>query len=162
MVGFNNHNPTSAASSSSSPDLRDHINRVSDSESTPASIPTVDSFGQRRRGSDIGGEETTRLLIHEMSFTRADSGDKPSGAEELELGRDGAADAGASPVEYKLYKRRFIGLGCLCLLNIAVSWGWLTFAPVASLTVEWFDLESESPVNWISTVILLAYPVATP
>lgn len=164
-----NHNSTllSASSPLDSSDHRDNTDRVqerySDSDSTRAITPTVEEFDRRIKDSDTGEEETTRLLIDEtMSLTRADS-DKPSAIEEVELGgRLSDAEAATLTEEYKLYKRRFIGLGCLCLGNIAASWGWLTFAPVASLTVEWFKLESESPVNWISTVILLAYLVATP
>ena len=68
----------------------------------------------------------------------------------------------APVVEYRVYKRRWIGLGMLMIMNIVVSWGWLTFAPVSNLTQEWFRLESESPVNWLSTVILFYYVAATP
>jgi FLVCR family MFS transporter 7 len=50
----------------------------------------------------------------------------------------------------------------LMVMNIVVSWGWLTYAPVSDITAEWFRLDSESPVNWLSTVILFAYVVATP
>jgi FLVCR family MFS transporter 7 len=64
--------------------------------------------------------------------------------------------------EYRVYRRRWIGLVMLMIMNIVVSWGWLTFAPVSNLTAEWFHLESESPVNWLSTVILFSYIVATP
>jgi hypothetical protein len=64
--------------------------------------------------------------------------------------------------EYRVYRRRWIGLVMLMIMNIVVSWGWLTFAPVSNLTAEWFHLSSESPVNWLSTVILFAYVVATP
>lgn len=120
-----------------------------------------------RRNSDGGEEafagETTGLLAGGMSpLSRSDSDGKLSGVAEVELQPGGDSEASSGVVEYKLYKRRFIGLAALCLLNIVVSWGWLTFAPVASLTVEWFELDNESPVNWISTVVLFSYVAATP
>jgi hypothetical protein len=72
-------------------------------------------------------------------------------------------DVGATMLpEYRVYKRRFLGLGVLMLLNIIVSWCWLTYAPVSRYTMEYFNLDSESPVNWLSTVILCAYCVSTP
>lgn len=80
---------------------------------------------------------------------------KPTSHElELELDR-------ALP-HYRVYKRRFLGLGVLMLLNIIVSWCWLTYAPVSRFTAEYFSLPSETPVNWLSTVILCAYCVSTP
>jgi hypothetical protein len=63
---------------------------------------------------------------------------------------------------YRTYKRRWFGLVILMLLNIVVSWCWLTFAPVSNITAEWFSLSSQDPVNWLSTVFLFAYTVATP
>lgn len=63
---------------------------------------------------------------------------------------------------YRVYKRRFLGLGVLILLNIIVSWCWLTYAPVSRYTMEHFGLASESPVNWLSTVVLCAYVISTP
>ncbi|KAF8533075.1 major facilitator superfamily domain-containing protein [Trichophaea hybrida] len=74
-----------------------------------------------------------------------------------------ATEAAASgPVRYHVYKRRWIGILVLMMMNIAVSWGWLTFAPVSNLTAKWFKLSSETPVNWLSTVTFFAYIVATP
>jgi len=64
--------------------------------------------------------------------------------------------------EYRVYKRRWVGLAMLMVMNIVVSWGWLTYAPVSNLAAEWFRLDSESPINWLSTVILFAYAAATP
>lgn len=72
------------------------------------------------------------------------------------------APIASEAVVYRVYKRRWFGLVMLIIMNIVVSWGWLTFAPVANLTVAWFNLKSDSPVNWLSTVILFAYIVATP
>ncbi|KAF8253963.1 MFS general substrate transporter [Wilcoxina mikolae CBS 423.85] len=76
---------------------------------------------------------------------------------------DNSRDKTASgPVRYRVYKRRWIGILVLMMMNIVVSWGWLTFAPVSNHTAEWFKLSSETPVNWLSTVTFFAYIVATP
>lgn len=63
---------------------------------------------------------------------------------------------------YKTYKRRWIGLAGLALLNIITSWGWLSFSAISSDTAAWFNLSSETPVNWLSTVILFSYIVSSP
>lgn len=64
--------------------------------------------------------------------------------------------------QYATYKRRWIGLFGLALLNIIASWGWLSFSALSSLTAQWFGLSSQAPVNWLSTVVLFAYVAATP
>ncbi|KAK4127221.1 MFS general substrate transporter [Parathielavia appendiculata] len=74
----------------------------------------------------------------------------------------GAAETAASAVsEYKVYKRRFFGLLQLTLLNIVVSWDWLTFAPVASHAAAYFNT-TETVVNWLSTAFLFAFAFITP
>ncbi|KAI5789055.1 cell surface receptor/MFS transporter [Geopyxis carbonaria] len=79
----------------------------------------------------------------------------------------GPSYAGASsvspgdPPQYRVYRRRFLGLFMLILLNIMVSWAWLTFSPVVSLAAAHYRV-SESAINWLSTSILFAYVVATP
>ena len=67
----------------------------------------------------------------------------------------------ASTPLYKVYKRRFFGLGQLVLLNIIVSWDWISFAPVSTSSAEYFD-RSESAINWLSTAFLFAFCFATP
>ncbi|RDW60515.1 putative cell surface receptor/MFS transporter (FLVCR) [Aspergillus mulundensis] len=62
---------------------------------------------------------------------------------------------------YRVYKRRFWGLAQLVLLNIIVSWDWLTFSAVSTTAAEYFDV-SESAVNWLSTGYLFAFCVASP
>ena len=62
---------------------------------------------------------------------------------------------------YKLYKRRFFGLAQLILLNIVVSWDWIAFAPVSTTAATYFNT-TESVINWVSTVFLFAFCVATP
>lgn len=64
-------------------------------------------------------------------------------------------------VKYKVYKRRFFGLAQLILLNIIVSWDWITFAPVSNTAATYFNT-SETIINWLSTAFLFAFVVATP
>ena len=59
------------------------------------------------------------------------------------------------------YRRRYLILFQLSLLNILVSWSWLTFAPVSATTATFFDV-SLSSVNWLSTGFLFAFVAATP
>ncbi|KAJ5935368.1 MFS-type transporter [Penicillium verhagenii] len=62
---------------------------------------------------------------------------------------------------YKVYKRRFWGLAQLVLLNIVVSWDWLTFSSISSTAAEYFRV-SESAINWLSTGYLFAFCIASP
>lgn len=64
--------------------------------------------------------------------------------------------------QYKVYKRRWFGILSMALLNIANSWGWLSFSAISNYTADYFDLSSESPVNWLSTVILFSFIVVSP
>ncbi|EFX01056.1 cell surface receptor major facilitator superfamily transporter transporter [Grosmannia clavigera kw1407] len=79
----------------------------------------------------------------------AGSGDRTSG------------DAEAGPPIYRVYRRRWFGLIQLTLLNIIVSWDWLTFSPVASDAATFFRT-SESNINWLSTAFLFSFCVITP
>ncbi|KAL4808342.1 major facilitator superfamily domain-containing protein [Aspergillus unguis] len=79
-----------------------------------------------------------------------------------------ASQAHASGVElppsghvYKVYKRRFWGLAQLVLLNIIVSWDWLTFSAVSTTAAEHFNV-SESAINWLSTGYLFAFCASSP
>ncbi|KAA8648703.1 putative cell surface receptor/MFS transporter (FLVCR) [Aspergillus tanneri] len=62
---------------------------------------------------------------------------------------------------YKVYKRRFWGLAQLVLLNIVVSWDWLTFSSISTTASEHFGV-SESAINWMSTGYLFAFCAASP
>ncbi|CAN6622509.1 hypothetical protein TRVA0_009S00452 [Trichomonascus vanleenenianus] len=64
--------------------------------------------------------------------------------------------------QYRTYKRRWYGILSLALMNIVNSWGWLSFAAISNYTADHFNLASESPVNWLSTVILFSYIVISP
>ncbi|KFZ12333.1 hypothetical protein V501_04285 [Pseudogymnoascus sp. VKM F-4519 (FW-2642)] len=75
--------------------------------------------------------------------------------------RDGLLEGGEGEVVWKVYKRRWFGLLQLVLLNVVVSWDWLSFAPVSTTASEYFDI-SMTAVNWLSTGFLFAFCVATP
>ncbi|MCJ1284431.1 hypothetical protein MMC26_003763 [Xylographa opegraphella] len=62
---------------------------------------------------------------------------------------------------YKVYKRRWFGLIQLVLLNIVVSWDWLTYAPVTNSTATFFNTDP-TIINWLSTAFLFAYVFASP
>ncbi|RFU27715.1 hypothetical protein B7463_g8614, partial [Scytalidium lignicola] len=64
-------------------------------------------------------------------------------------------------IEYKVYKRRWFGLFQLVLLNIIVSWDWLSYAANSTTTGQYYNI-STTAVNWISTSFLLAFVVTTP
>lgn len=67
----------------------------------------------------------------------------------------------APPPQYRVYKRRFFGLAQLVLLNIVISWDWLTYASVSDTAAQFFDT-TESVINWLSTAFLLAFAVSAP
>lgn len=66
-----------------------------------------------------------------------------------------------SQIKFKVYKRRFFGLGQLILLNIVVSWNWIAFAPVSNTAATYFNT-TESIINWLSTAFFFAFVAATP
>ena len=77
-------------------------------------------------------------------------------------------------VIYRVYKRRWLGVVIIMLLNIVSSWryapswadltgcSWIAFAPVAGITRDYFGLSSTTPVNWLSTVVLFVYCIVSP
>ncbi|KAK4134852.1 MFS general substrate transporter [Trichocladium antarcticum] len=103
---------------------------------------------------------TDEVLIEMDSITDAPPafvapGDTPEGC-----GCSGMTAAPAG-VEYKVYKRRWFGLVQLTLLNIIVSWDWLTFSPVAGHAARYFNT-NETTINWLSTAFLFAFTFITP
>ncbi|KAJ6437760.1 cell surface receptor/MFS transporter [Purpureocillium lavendulum] len=74
--------------------------------------------------------------------------------------REGSV-ANGSTTEYRTYKRRWFGLVQLTLMNIVVSWDWLTFAPVADNSAKYYGV-SNSTINWISTAFFLAFVAVFP
>lgn len=68
---------------------------------------------------------------------------------------------GNSDTQFRVYKRRWFGLIQLVLLNIVVSWDWLTFAPVSTTSAQYFNV-SDTAINWLSTGFLFAFIVISP
>ncbi|WWC90989.1 uncharacterized protein L201_005928 [Kwoniella dendrophila CBS 6074] len=64
-------------------------------------------------------------------------------------------------IKTKLYKRRFIPLISLSLLNIIVSWCWLSFSSISKTSSQFFSV-SENSINWLSTGFLFAFFIASP
>ncbi|KAK4897107.1 hypothetical protein LTR27_005000 [Elasticomyces elasticus] len=57
---------------------------------------------------------------------------------------------------YRVYPSRFYGLILLVLLNIMISWSWLTFASLSTTSAAYFGVSSAS-INWLSTEFLFAF-----
>lgn len=107
-------------------------------------------------------------VLHPAEMQRLTSRDDDS---EPTGGGDSKADDGealrppppppdAPPAAYRQYRRRFFGLGQLVLLNVVVSWDWLTFAASSATSARYFAV-SQADINWLSTAFLFAFvPVA--
>ncbi|KAG5982224.1 hypothetical protein E4U55_002169 [Claviceps digitariae] len=67
----------------------------------------------------------------------------------------------AQSTKYRTYRRRWIGLITLVLMNMVVSWDWLTFAPVADLSATYYGV-SKTAINWVSIVFFLAFVAVFP
>ncbi|KAG5936295.1 hypothetical protein E4U60_002668 [Claviceps pazoutovae] len=67
----------------------------------------------------------------------------------------------AQSTEYRTYRRRWIGLSALTLMNIIVSWNWLTFAPVADISATYYGV-SKTAINWVSIAFFLAFVAVFP
>ncbi|GAB7327910.1 hypothetical protein MBLNU13_g11690t3 [Cladosporium sp. NU13] len=84
--------------------------------------------------------------------------------ETLSRSRSGASepfDQHDASTTYRVYKVRFFGLAQLVLLNVVVSWDWLTFSAVSTTSAEYFRV-SESAINWLSTGFLFAFVTVSP
>ncbi|KAI0169042.1 MFS general substrate transporter [Hypoxylon sp. FL1284] len=90
-----------------------------------------------------------------------DAGFAGAGARSQEVENASVEDGDRGAVVYKVYKRRWFGLAQLTLLNIIISWDWLTFSPVSQSAAAYYGT-TESAVNWFSTAFLFAFVVATP
>ncbi|KZT58894.1 MFS general substrate transporter [Calocera cornea HHB12733] len=59
-------------------------------------------------------------------------------------------------MQYRLYKRRWIGLVALVMLNLAAAMNWLWFSPIANSTVAQWNLSYDN-VNWLANSVNLIY-----
>ncbi|KAF2765535.1 MFS general substrate transporter [Teratosphaeria nubilosa] len=93
--------------------------------------------------------------ILERSATASSTDEGPSNP------HSSTTTAPTQPHQYTLYPHRYLGLLHLLLLNIVISWSWLTFAPLSSTSAAYFSLP-ESAINWLSTAFLFAFLPPTP
>ncbi|KAI0849776.1 MFS general substrate transporter [Daldinia vernicosa] len=101
-----------------------------------------------------------------LASNSTDDGDEATAAARIAAGQtrdntDSASIENGDSVAYKVYKRRWFGLLQLTLLNIIVSWDWLTFSPVSQNAAAYYGT-TESAVNWYSTGFLFAFVVIFP
>jgi len=62
----------------------------------------------------------------------------------------------SSEMQYRSYKRRWIGLIALVMLNLAAAMNWLWFSPIANSTVAQWNLSYDN-VNWLANSVNLIY-----
>ena len=116
-------------------------------------------------------EEMQRLLSIDSETEAATAGPKDAGVH-VNLNRNSSSptnyeldriptDQCQPDAQYNVYKRRFFGLAQLVLLNIIVSWDWLTFAAVSTTSAQYFNV-SEGAINWLSTAFLFAFVPVSP
>ncbi|UNI18277.1 hypothetical protein JDV02_004554 [Purpureocillium takamizusanense] len=117
-------------------------------------IKDASADGGRSSADPIGGGRfwSGKKKLGSNDFTMRE---RPIGEE-----RDGSVANGSS-TEYRTYKRRWFGLVQLTLMNIVVSWDWLTFAPVADNAATYYGV-SKSTINWISTAFFLSFVAIFP
>ncbi|KAG8829959.1 hypothetical protein FRC17_005721 [Serendipita sp. 399] len=66
------------------------------------------------------------------------------------------SDQDPSMVGYRLYRRRWLGLVGMVVLNIIAAMNWIWFSPIANSTADAFHI-SLPQVNWLSQVVNLIY-----
>ncbi|KAM0562781.1 hypothetical protein ACHAPJ_001621 [Fusarium lateritium] len=111
-------------------------------------------------GDGAGVRFWRKQKLGSRDFTLQEHRETGEGEGEGEGEGNGSIHQGAS-TEYRTYKRRWFGLAQLTLMNIIVSWDWMTFAPVASHAAEYYNVR-ESTINWISTAFFLAFVAVFP
>ncbi|KAK3492274.1 major facilitator superfamily domain-containing protein [Neurospora hispaniola] len=157
-------------SSGGSSDSEKKIGGGSSGNSGSWSASTTDSGSGSEVSTTLGAG--TGISITEGRAVNSAGERAGGGGGGVGLGIDGAGhhdeneqrverDSEGRPVVYKVYKRRWFGLVQLTLLNIIVSWDWLTFSPVASQAAAYFRTTGTT-INWLSTAFLFAFAFITP
>lgn len=59
--------------------------------------------------------------------------------------------------EYTLYKRRWLVVAVLALLNISSALTWISFAPIANYAAVYLNT-TDANINWLSTVYMVTTP----
>ncbi|PHH63894.1 hypothetical protein CDD81_5342 [Ophiocordyceps australis] len=96
----------------------------------------------------LGSQDTS---LHDNTFSTMTTPDTPRAE----------SPTNGTSTEYRTYKRRWFGLVQLTLMNIVISWDWLTYAPVAGFSAEYYNV-SKNTINWISTAFFLAFVAIFP
>ncbi|KAI8957163.1 MFS general substrate transporter [Daldinia sp. FL1419] len=141
--------------------------------STPAAIfddeavkKARDEYALNPIGTGSSGK-SSRIKGGHLRLASNSTDDEDDNAAAARIGAGQPRNAGTSSIEngdtvtYKVYKRRWFGLLQLTLLNIIVSWDWLTFSPVSQNAATFYNT-TESAVNWYSTGFLFAFVVIFP
>ncbi|KAF4536821.1 Cell surface receptor MFS transporter protein [Lasiodiplodia theobromae] len=92
--------------------------------------------------------------------SRDEDGSRPSG-QDAHAVREQHSDNQHAHGHHRVYRRRWFGLLQLVLLNVIISWDWLTFAAVSSDSAEYFHV-TETAINWLSTAVLFAFVATSP
>lgn len=74
----------------------------------------------------------------------------------LEVADQAAKATDVNEPLYIVYKRRWLILLVACLNILVNNMGWLTFAPVATYTAQYYDISIQS-VNWLSTIYVALF-----
>ncbi|KAI8626499.1 major facilitator superfamily domain-containing protein [Xylariaceae sp. FL1651] len=122
--------------------------------------------GGSRKNSPVSSFKGMRKDGHQRLGSRADDDFEPhigvgATTQVVEDVTSAASVREGDGVVYKVYKRRWFGVVQLTLLNIVVSWDWLTFSPVSQYAAIYYG-HSESDINWFSTAFLFAFVVISP
>ncbi|KAK2590383.1 hypothetical protein QQS21_011936 [Conoideocrella luteorostrata] len=112
-------------------------------------------------GDKAGGRFWKSRKLGSRDYTLGERNVAEDGTEVADGDGSMGSIGNAPATEYRTYKRRWIGLVTLTLMNIVVSWDWLTFAPVADLSATYYGV-SKSAINWISTAFFLSFVAIFP
>ncbi|KAL8765179.1 MAG: hypothetical protein Q9209_007678 [Squamulea sp. 1 TL-2023] len=133
-------------------------------EDPPVVDRSIREEQERLLGHDIEFEDMTERVVYNKDVAYMDNESRDGAVSGQIATVDGAPEGegnGPAPQVYRVYKRRWFGLLQLVLMNIVVSWDWLSFSPVANTAAEYFSTTS-SIINWLSTAFLFAFVVAAP
>ncbi|KAF4868791.1 MFS-type transporter EF102 [Colletotrichum siamense] len=144
---------------------QDASTTTSEGEKKTAAMP---NSGLRPAGPGFGklGDEEYELRNVDTPGSRdnapgAGHHQQPPYSDAVAGGDDNGSVMEGTATEYRTYKRRWFGLAQLTLLNVIVSWDWLTFGPVASTAATYYNV-SESAINWLSTAFMFAFVAIFP
>ena len=115
----------------------------------PARVPSASSTAAPGKHEKVSRQ--SRPTSNDRADTDGHNTDDSSNALDQLIGPD--PEPQQCP---RLYKRRFVGLAQLVLINLIVSWDWLTFAAVSSTAAEFFNV-SQAAIDWLSTAFLFAF-----